>query len=158
MYPCALHRACRQHIGPGMQQDLSNACRLLPCTQMLLPTGNPHCFPRIPFISPPSPLHICSLEWRPYNLCLFYSYPLSKGQPKSRLLHEALYDSPERHGQPLSEMPWWFLLSQGIWHSLPLFEDFSCLSLLRFELLEGKDLFYSSFQDPHTVSSSGCTN
>lgn len=55
--------------------------------------------------------------------------------------YEALCDSPERHNQPLSEMP--------------LFEVFSCLSLLRFELLEGKDLSYLSFQAPYTVSSSG---
>lgn len=76
----------------------------------------------------------------PYSLSLFYSYPLSKAQLKSHLLIKpSLCDSPERHNQPLSEMP--------------LFEVFSCLSLLRFELLE--DLSYSSFQAPYTVSSSG---
>lgn len=71
-----------------MQQDLSNACKLLPCTQRqrLLPTRNPHCFQEYLSFSPPLPWLVCSVERMPYSLSLFYSYPLSKAQLKSHLL------------------------------------------------------------------------
>lgn len=93
-----------------------------PTPEMLpLSARNPHCFQRMPF-RPPHPLspgHICALKRRRHDLCLFYSYPLPKAQAKSHLLQEALYDSPERHTQSPSEMPWQLLLSRGAWHSWP---------------------------------------
>lgn len=148
-------RGCIQHMVPGTQQGPSSACELLPCTQMLLlSTRKPHCF------IPKNALHFSHLRHctcSPWKACPTISVcsTLTHFSMSSSNLTSFVKPSVIPHDHPFSGLPWQFLPFHGTWHSLPLSEDFSYVALLRLELLEGRDLFYSSFQAPNTVSSSG---
>lgn len=147
------HGAWIQHSGPVLPQGLSNACQLVCNRHMLLLstrmlTGSKE-YPSFP---PPPPSHTISVECLSYHVCSTSAH--FQGIAQALPLTWSPLWFPRERWAPLSELPWQFVPSHGTWHSLLLLKDFSHLALLRLELLEGRDLLYSSFEVRNAVFSS----